>query len=174
MSVNATALSSFNSAMNTTNAVNEPGFNTWFPDPGNYDCSLEGIYIGECTTKEWIDGTANEYPGTMVKFTYRLIDDPGQPDSPRSFDGAPFIFPNGGPDTFTTEQAQNRLQKNTARFKGHLTMLLGMQDIPDVGAAVTTIQEKVQTEPVMVKLECTSYTSPKGNVYNTEYIKGLL
>jgi hypothetical protein len=174
MSVNATALSSFNSALNTTNAINEGGYNNWFPDPGSYDCSLEAITLNECNSKEWIDGVATEHPAIMIKFVFRLIDDPGQPDSPRSFEGSPFILPNAGPDAFSTEQALNRLQKTMGRLKGHLTKVLGMSDVPDLGASLQAAMDKLQTEPVMVKVETTSYTSNKGNTYNTEFIKDTL
>ena len=81
MSINNSALSAFNNEMKTVTADNDGGYNTWFPDDGEYDCSIEGVYVGECKAKEWIDGTATEHDGTLIKFTFRLIDDPAQPRS---------------------------------------------------------------------------------------------
>lgn len=175
MSINNSALSAFNNEMKTVTADNDGGYNTWFPDDGEYDCSIEGVYVGECKAKEWIDGTATEHDGTLIKFTFRLIDDPAQPDNPRSFEGAPFILPAGGSGVFTTDQAVNRLNKTLGRLKGHLCTMTGANEIPDLGAALSAVENKLQSEPIMAKVKCTSYTNPtSGRTYNTEYVQELL
>lgn len=174
MSINA-ALSAFNNEMKTVTADTEGGFTTWFPDEGSYDCSVESIYQGECSAAEWIDGNKTDHDGILIKFTYRLIDDPGQPDNPRSFEGAPFIMPVGGMGVFQSEQAQKRLTKTLGRLKGHLCTLLGMTDCPDLAAALGNLESTLQTEPIMAKVKCTSYTNPtSGKTYNTEYINRVL
>ena len=91
MSISNNALSAFNSTMAAAQADTSGGYNSWFPEEGEYDCTIEGVFMTECTGKEWIDGNPTEYNGTLIKFNFRLIDDPGSPDAPRAFDGAPFL-----------------------------------------------------------------------------------
>lgn len=174
MGINSNALSAFNTTLATAKADTDGGYNSWFPDPGEYDCLLESIFIGECTGKEWVDGNANEYPGTLIKFNFRLIDDPGSPESPRSFDGSPFILPVNGPDVFQTEKGQNNLNRTMNRLKGHLTSVLRMNEIPDLGAAISQIEKTLQSEPIAVKVKATSWTSQNGKTYNTEYISSRI
>jgi len=174
MAISTNALSAFNSNMAAASADTSGGYNAWFPDEGEYDCIIEGVFMTECTGKEWIDGNPTEYDGTLIKFNFRLIDDPGSPEAPRSFDGSPFILPVNGPDALQTEKGQKNLDRTLGRLKGHLTTILKMSDIPDLGAAINTVEETLQTDPIAVKVKTTSYNAPNGKTYNTEYISSRL
>tara|TARA_X000001382_G_scaffold13910_3_gene9004 strand:+ start:955 stop:1494 length:540 start_codon:yes stop_codon:yes gene_type:complete len=174
MTISNNALSAFNSNMAAAPADTSGGYNSWFPEQGDHDCTIEGVFMTECTGKEWIDGTPSEYDGTLIKFNFRLIDDPGSPDAPRAFDGAPFILPVNGPDALQTEKGQNNLTRTLGRLKGHLTTVLGMDDIPDLGAAIAAVEESIQTEPIAVKVKTSTYNAPNGKSYNTEYISSRL
>jgi hypothetical protein len=160
--------------MASASADTDGGYNSWFPDAGEYDCVIEGLYIGECTGKEWVDGNATEYPGTLIKFNFRLIDDPGSPESPRAFDGSPFILPVNGPDVLQTEKGQNQLNRTISRLKGHLSSILGMQEIPDLAAALSQVEKTLQSEPIAVKVKANVWVSQAGKKYNTEYISSRL
>jgi hypothetical protein len=175
MSINNAALSAFNSEMKTLSADTDGGYNSWFPDEGMYDCTINGIYLGECTAKEWIDNEPKEHDGILVKFNYTLLDDPGSPDNPRSFDGSPFILPAGGASAYSSEKAQKQLERTLKRLKGHLCVMLDMSDIPDVSAAVSEVESRLQTESILAKVKCSSYTNPtSGKTYHTEYVNSLL
>jgi len=175
MSINNTALSAFNNEMKTVTADNDGGYNSWFPDVGTYDCTINGVYMGECKAKEWINGDPVEHEGILIKFNYTLIEDPGSADNPRSFEGGPFILPAGGASVYTDDKAKANLERNLKRLKGHLCVMLGMQEIPDVSAAMGEVESRLQTEQILAKIKCTSYTNPtSGITRNTEYVNSLL
>ena len=173
-SINASALSAFNQQMQSTPANTDGGYDTWFPEDGVYDCSVTSIFMKECNAPEWVENEKVDHEGVLIKFTFQLIDDPGSPASPRSFEGSPFILPVNGMDAFKTEQGQKKLVKTLGRLKGHLTVLLGMSECPDLHGSLGEIESRLQTESIEARVKCSSWTSQSNKTYNTEYVNSLL
>ena len=129
------------------------GYNDWFPADGNYECMMTSIVQIDCPFKEK-DGTVHD--GTLIKFTYRLLEDEDQPDNPRSFDGGPMIFPDCGKSGLKTDGGGIRVDIALKRMKQTLSVVLG--DVASMGAGLQQIEELLGTEEVPVKVRCKSRT----------------
>lgn len=98
----------------------------WFPDPGEHQVIITGMRM-ERSTFRTKDG--QEFPSTLVTFSFQLVDDPGSVGDPREFEGASFNLPDNPSQASLqdNETAKNgtRIRLEINRLKGHLSTILG-------------------------------------------------
>ena len=135
-------------------ADNDGSFNSFFPPDGTHPCVMTGISQMDATFRERDGAETHEHDATLIKFHYTLLEDSGSQGDPRSFDGAPFVFPNSGKDGLLTEKGRIRVDIGLRRLKGHITTILGTAATP--GAGLDEIVTITQTEEIPVMVKCKS------------------
>ena len=168
--IKTNVFANYNTDFAAAQADNSGGYNSWFPEDGVYDCVVTNIVQVNATFREKTGTETIEHPGTLIKFQYTLLEDPGSKGAPRSFDGGPFVFPDCGKEGLTTENSCIRVDIALKRLKGHITAILG--DVASPGSGLQQIAEMTQTEQIPVRVKCESKTSKSNSsmVFTTEYI----
>jgi hypothetical protein len=168
-----------------------------WPPEGTHECIVTGLEIekGEFRT----DGN-NKVPSIVARFCYELL--PAETEDP---DGTKFFGmssphwkgkdfnmvlgaqANSIPDTATRSyqgresvtRPREMNSKNIARFKGHLTKLLGITADELSANPFDDVQTLIQringATKLVARVECSYFTPPgSNNPFRTDYIKELV
>lgn len=157
----------FNS-LNTSFAQAQPdngtGAGGWWPAEGQHD-----VFISSMTVKasEYKSGDGQTFPGTEIVFRYQLINDPDQPNEPRSFEGASFRLPQD--PSILDDKARIGFDINMRRLKGHLQTIL-RRDVKDIGAALVEADARINgDQAVAVVVKC-QYDVKNQRTYRKDFL----
>tara|TARA_Y100001973_G_C5168894_1_gene317812 strand:+ start:1020 stop:1562 length:543 start_codon:yes stop_codon:yes gene_type:complete len=168
--IKQSVFSNYNTDFASADADKDGSFNSFFPSDGIHNCVVTGVSQMDAKFRERDGAETHEHDATLIKFHYTLLSDPGSEGDPRSFEGAPFVFPNGGKDSLVTEKGRTRVDIAIRRLKGHVTSILGSAATP--GSGLEEIVTMTQTEEIPVEVKCDTRISKDGSgkAWSTEWI----
>jgi hypothetical protein len=159
-------LSNYAKLYSATSANQGSGARGWSPEVGVYSAFVTGMRVQEGSFK--IKADNSEYSADVITFQYTLFDDPGSPDSPRSFYGSPFVLPHN-PEEIKPEGQQMRISISLSRLKGHMLTILGPSGVSDNARAdLLRCQSLVDEGVVAVRVDVRP--SGKTGEYKEEFL----
>ena len=157
----------FNS-LNNTFAQAQPdngmGAGGWWPAEGQHDVFVSSLNV---RASEFKMPDGQKVPGTEIVFRYQLINDPDQPNEPRSFDGSAFRLPQD--TTSLDDKGRMRVEIEMRRLKGHLQTIL-RRDVKDIATALAEADARINgDQAVAVVVKC-QYDNVNGRTYRKDFL----
>ena len=158
--------SQFQKQYETAQADNGMGSLGWWPDAGEHQVFVTGL---SCEPGKFRQRNDVELDGFTAQFEYQLLEDPGSPEAPRKFQGAPFTLP-GDPSSVTDEKSKMRCEIETRRLKGHIETCLN-KVTNDMGSALSEIEEILSDaeRSIVVSCKC-QYDTRNGKTYRKDFL----
>jgi hypothetical protein len=159
----------------------------WPPEGPPHNCFvLPDVQMEQGKFAYRIGQERKEIPCTVIRFSYGLVDDPGQ-EEPRTFKGREFqlltddqvaALPEGPREQGGKQQTRARIEAE--RFKGHLTTILG-EEPSNFQTGLQQVLEKLEAAEakggvvqVKVRLDYTDRKRSDGSTYRVpdrEYLQ---
>ena len=165
------------------------GAGGWRPAEGDHDCMLTGMKqeLGDFRYTD-ADEKKQKADAGIVTFLFRLLDDPDNPDDPRSWQGKPFVMPKIKlrEDPKLPEGQKMRIRIQDERLAGYFNAILG--HVPKTGAVgIQMIGAKImeadeQNAAVCVRMNCRYDVRVRGkgedkreiSVFDEEFCRELI
>lgn len=125
------------------------GSGGWRPPAGESDNVLIGMRLEPCTFRYKVSGPSGQEikksdRGGGLTFMFQLMDDPDNPDEPRSWQGKQFQMPSEAvrTDSALPDGQRQRIRIQDERLNGFFLSILG--HVPDSAASgITMLQDKL-------------------------------
>lgn len=155
---------SLNNSFAQAQPDNGMGAGGWWPAEGQHDVFVSSMNV---RASEYKLNDGQKVPGTEIVFRYQLINDPDQPNEPRSFDGTAFRLPQDA--SVLDEKARIGLEISMRRLKGHLQTIL-RRDVKDIGTALADADARINgDQAVAVVVKC-QYDTNNGRTYRKDFL----